>query len=140
MYTSWAEGQCAKITNILNAAREEHTNAVRDRIENVKGMEGVVETTKQMFEMSKETVELEAKAFEMGQRVRLGEEARGVLDSWVRYEGQVKARQQREVAEGVMGRVGRELENPKVLERILQQSVQDVERKFFFLVFLASLF
>ena len=99
-----------------------------------------METTKQMFEMSKETVELEAKAFEMGQRVRLGEEARGVLDSWVRYEGQVKARQQREVAEGVMGRVGRELENPKVLERILQQSVQDVERKFFFLVFLASLF
>ena len=94
-----------------------------------------METTRQMFEMSKETVELEAQAFEMGQRVRLGEEARGVLDSWVRYEGQVKARQQREVAEGVMGRVGRELENPKVLERILQQSVQDVEREFFFSLF-----
>jgi hypothetical protein len=52
-----------------------------------------------------------------------------VLDSWVRYEGQVKQRQQRELAETIIGKVQKELENPKVLQQILQQSVQDIESK-----------
>lgn len=54
-------------------------------------------------------------------------EAKSVLDSWVRYEGQVKQRQQRELAESVIAKVKKELENPKALQQILQQSVADVE-------------
>jgi uncharacterized protein YpiB (UPF0302 family) len=50
-----------------------------------------------------------------------------VLDSWVRYEGQVKQRQQKELAESVIAKVKKELENPKALQQILQQSVADVE-------------
>jgi F-type H+-transporting ATPase subunit b len=52
-----------------------------------------------------------------------------VLDSWVRYEGQVKQRQQRELAETIIARIRKELENPKQLQQILQQSVADVESK-----------
>lgn len=51
-----------------------------------------------------------------------------MLDSWVRYESQVKQRQQRELAESVIAKVKAELENPKVLQQILQQSIADVER------------
>lgn len=51
-----------------------------------------------------------------------------MLDSWVRYEGQVKARQQRELAESVIAKIDKELENPKVLDQILRQSIADVER------------
>ncbi len=51
-----------------------------------------------------------------------------MLDSWVRYEGQVKVRQQRELAESVIAKIQKELENPKVLQQILQQSVADVEK------------
>ena len=51
-----------------------------------------------------------------------------MLDSWVRYEGQVKQRQQRELADSIMAKVSKELENPKVLQQILQQSVADVEK------------
>ena len=51
-----------------------------------------------------------------------------MLDSWVRYEGQVKARQQRELAESVIAKIDKELENPKVLDQILKQSIADVER------------
>lgn len=51
-----------------------------------------------------------------------------MLDSWVRYEGQVKARQQRELAETVISKIDKELENPKVLDQILKQSIADVER------------
>lgn len=129
MYKEWAEAQNAKIKGILNAARADHTQAVQDRIDNVQQMGGVIDTTKALFEVSKETAQLEAKAYELEQTTALAAEAKTVLDSWVRYEGQVKQRQQRELAENVIAKVKKELENPKVLQQILQQSVADVERK-----------
>lgn len=70
---------------------------------------------------------MEARAFELEQRAQLASEAKAVLDSWVRYEAQVKQRQQKELAEALIAKVQKELENPKVLDRILQQSVMDVE-------------
>ena len=147
MYKEWSEGQISKMKGILNAARDDHTAAVKSRIENVKQMGSVVDVTKQLFEVSKvykiaivsipdhgadekkETATLEAQAFELEQRTALAQEAKSVLDSWVRYEGQVKQREQLELAESVMARVTKELDNPKVLQQILQQSVADVERK-----------
>ena len=76
-----------------------------------------------------ETAELEAKAYELEQSTALASEAKSVLDSWVRYEGQVKIRQQKELAESIISKIQKELENPKVLQQILQQSVADVESK-----------
>ncbi|KAJ5183757.1 ATP synthase subunit 4 [Penicillium capsulatum] len=127
-YREWAEGQVQKHKDILNAARADHTSAVQTRIDNVSEMSGVVDVTKQLFAVSKETAQLEAQAYELEQRTALATEAKQVLDSWVRYEGQVKQRQQRELAESVIGKIQKELENPKVLQQILQQSVADVER------------
>lgn len=127
-YKEWAEGQVKKYKDLLNAARADHTNAVKSRIDNVNALSGVVEVTKQLFEVSKETAQLEAKAFELEQRTALAAEAKQVLDSWVRYEGQVKQRQQRELAESVISKIQKELQNPKVLQQILQQSVADVEK------------
>lgn len=74
-----------------------------------------------------ETAQLEAQAYEHQQKTALAAEAKAVLDSWVRYEGQVKARQQKELAETIIAKVTKELENPKVLQQILQQSIADVE-------------
>ncbi len=74
-----------------------------------------------------ETAKLEAQAFELEQKTALATEAKMVLDSWVRYEGQVKNRQQKELADSVIAKITKELENPKVLQQILQQSVADVE-------------
>ena len=78
---------------------------------------------------SKETAQLEAKAFELEQSTALASEAKSVLDSWVRYEGQVKVRQQKELSDTIMAKIQKELESPKVLQQILQQSVADVESK-----------
>ncbi|KAL4902636.1 hypothetical protein BDW74DRAFT_158215 [Aspergillus multicolor] len=127
-YKEWANAQVQKHKDILNAARADHTNAVKQRMENVKELSGVVDLTKQLFEVSKETAKLEAQAYELEQRTALAAEAKQVLDSWVRYEGQVKQRQQRELAETVIGKIQKELENPKTLQQILNQSVSDVER------------
>jgi F-type H+-transporting ATPase subunit b len=41
----------------------------------------------------------------------------------------VKIRQQKELSESIIAKIQKELENPKVLQQILQQSVADVESK-----------
>ena len=76
-----------------------------------------------------ETAQLEAQAYELEQKTLLAAEAKTVLDSWVRYEGQEKTRQQKELAENIIAKIQKELENPKTLQQILQQSVVDVESK-----------
>ncbi|KAK5127011.1 atp4 subunit B of the stator stalk of mitochondrial F1F0 ATP synthase [Meristemomyces frigidus] len=125
MYKDWALSQSEKYKNILNAARDDHTNAVKSRINNVKDLSGVIDITKDLFA---ETAQLEAQAYELEQKTALASEAKTVLDSWVRYEGQVKTRQQKELADSIIAKIEKELENPKVLDQILKQSVQDVER------------
>jgi len=127
-YKAWAEAQNEKIKNILNSARADHTEAVKTRIEDVKQMSGVVDITKDLFAVSKETAKLEAQAFELEQKTAIAAEAKSVLESWVRYEGQVKQRQQKELAASIIAKVQKELENPKVLQQILQQSVADIEK------------
>lgn len=53
MYKEWADGQIQKQKDILNASRADHTSAVTKRIDSVKQLSGVVEITKQLFDVSK---------------------------------------------------------------------------------------
>lgn len=53
MYSEWANGQIDKVKGILNAAREDHTSAVKKRIDNVKQLGSVIEVTKNLFDLSK---------------------------------------------------------------------------------------
>jgi len=52
-YRDWANGHIARIKSVLDAARSEHTQAVKDRIANVEQMKDVVSLTKGLFELSK---------------------------------------------------------------------------------------
>jgi F-type H+-transporting ATPase subunit b len=78
--------------------------------------------------LNQETAQLEAQAYELEQKVNIAHEAKVVLDSWVRYEGAVKARQQKELADSIIAKIDKELENPKTLKQILDQAVADVDR------------
>jgi F-type H+-transporting ATPase subunit b len=53
MYKGWAESQNDKLKDILNTARQNHTDAVKSRIDNVKDLGNVIEVTKSLFEISK---------------------------------------------------------------------------------------
>jgi F-type H+-transporting ATPase subunit b len=53
MYKDWAKSQQDKVKNILNSAREDHTNAVKARMDNVKDLSGVIDITKDLFAVSK---------------------------------------------------------------------------------------
>jgi F-type H+-transporting ATPase subunit b len=87
-----------------------------------------VQREKQATDTQQETAKLEAQAFELEQKTAIATEAKSVLDSWVRYEGQVKQRQQRELAESIIAKIEKELESPKTLKSILDQSITDIER------------
>ena len=52
-YSEWAQGQVDKINGILNAARADHTTAVKQRIASVQELGGVIDVTKTLFEVSK---------------------------------------------------------------------------------------
>ena len=128
LYKDFADARIKKIGSILNSSRERHVDAVKDRIESVSELQNVSETTKVLFDVSKETVELEAKAFELKQKVELAHEAKSVLDSWFRYEASLRQLQQKQIAEGIISKVESELTNPKFQDRVLQQSIAEVEQ------------
>jgi len=129
-YGEMASNRLKQVTDILNASRNKHVDAVKERIESVSELKNVTETTKVLFEISKETVELEAQAFELKQKVQIAAEAKSVLDSWVRYENSIKQEQQRHIAEQVIAKVQAELTNPKFQEKVLNQSVAEIEQLF----------
>lgn len=129
-YKAWAEGYIQNLTNVLNKARQDHVVAVQNRIEDVNKFSDVVTLTKSLFAVSKETVELEAKAFELKQRAELVNQARAVLDSWVRYESSVRQREQNELVKEVLSKVDRSLASEKVQADILKFAVEEVERVF----------
>ena len=52
-FAEYAQAQADKMLGILNSARHNHTQAVKDRIDNVKQLAGVVDITKTLFEVSK---------------------------------------------------------------------------------------
>ncbi|KAH3678280.1 hypothetical protein WICMUC_001604 [Wickerhamomyces mucosus] len=130
LYQDWADSRIKSVSEVLNASRIKHVEAVKDRIESVSELKDVVQTTKILFEVSKETVELEAQAFELKQKVDLAHEAKSVLDSWVRYEASVRQLQQEQLAASVIAKVEKELGNAKFQDKILQEAVADVERIF----------
>ncbi|PPQ73565.1 hypothetical protein CVT26_010366 [Gymnopilus dilepis] len=127
-YTQWAEGHISRIRNILNEARAEHTGAVKERIENVGQLRDVVSTTQALFALSKETAKLEAENFVQLQKVTLASELKSVLDSWVRYEQQVKEREQAELTKAVIDKVLASIKEDKVQKEILQNAVAEVEQ------------
>ncbi|EPQ56178.1 hypothetical protein GLOTRDRAFT_110690 [Gloeophyllum trabeum ATCC 11539] len=127
-YVDWAEGHIARIRGILEGARAEHTQAVKDRISSVEQMKDVVSITQSLFAISKETAQLEAETFVQQQKVLLAAEAKAVLDSWVRFEQQQKENEQAELARAVIDRVMKSLSDEKTQREILANAIQEVEQ------------
>ncbi|POG68555.1 hypothetical protein GLOIN_2v1778201 [Rhizophagus irregularis DAOM 181602=DAOM 197198] len=124
----WAEEQKGRVNNILRKARDDHKNAVQERIETVGQLGDIVDTTKALFSMSKEIASLEAEAFELKQKVAAATEVKAVLDSWVRYESSLREREQKALSDYVIERVKKQLEDPKTQQEILNQSIGDLEK------------
>ncbi|CAI4053354.1 F1F0 ATP synthase subunit 4 SKDI_16G1950 [Saccharomyces kudriavzevii IFO 1802] len=127
-YKDFADARMKKVSDVLNTSRNKHVEAVKDRIGSVSQLQNVTETTKVLFDVSKETVELESEAFELRQKVDLTHEAKAVLDSWVRYEASLRQLEQRQLAKSVIAKVQSELGSPRFQERVLQQSIAEIEQ------------
>ncbi|KAF9975708.1 atp4 subunit B of the stator stalk of mitochondrial F1F0 ATP synthase [Actinomortierella ambigua] len=127
-FNEWADGHISKIRNVLEKARADHKLAVSDRIEKVGQMKDVVDVTKALYALSKETAKLEAEAFELKQKTALASEAKSVLDSWVRYEASVREREQSKLAAYLIEKIKKDLQDPKLQSQILDESIKQVEK------------
>lgn len=130
MFGEFATKRVASVSKILNAARAGHVQAVKDRISQVANLKDVVSTTKALFEMSKETAALEAESFALKQNVDVAKNARSVLDSWVRYEAQVRQMQQEQLSSTVISKVQKQIKDPRFQDKVLAESLSQVERLF----------
>lgn len=128
-YSAWVNQVAQQQSNLLNSARQDHKQAIQERIDSVGQMRNVVELTKNLFEVSKDTAKVEAEVFELQQKVDFAAEAKTVLDSWVRYEASQRQREQKQMADTVTRKIREELKNPRLQQQLLQQSIADVERK-----------
>ncbi|KAJ7849949.1 ATP4, subunit B of the stator stalk of mitochondrial F1F0 ATP synthase [Mycena olivaceomarginata] len=126
-YSDWADAQVARIKGVLDNARRDHTQAVKDRIDNVAQMKDVVALTQGLFALSKETAVLESQAFVQKQKVAIASEIKGVLDSWVRYEQQVKESEQAELTKAVIDKVLAVMKDEKTQKEILLGAVAEIE-------------
>jgi len=127
-FNEWFEEQQKRVNSVLDQAQEDHKTAVKDRINNIGQVGDIVDITKALFEMSKETAKLDAEAFELKQKATVAAEIKAVLDSWVRYEASLREREQKDLANYVIERVMTQLRDEKTQQEILNQSIQDVER------------
>lgn len=130
MYTEWADGEIKKVNDLLNSSRTQHVSAVKTRIESVSQLKDVVATTKQLFDVSRETAKLEAESFELKQKIAVAHEATATLDAWVRFEQQQRQQEQEQLIKSVLDKVNKEISNPKFQERVLAESVAEVEKIF----------
>ncbi|CAJ0835493.1 8575_t:CDS:2 [Entrophospora sp. SA101] len=110
----WASTQKEHVNSILRQARVDHKTAVAERIETVGQIGNLVDVTKTLFAMSKETAKLEAEAFELKQKAVAASEIKAVLDSWVRYEASLRERDQKALANYVIGKITEQLKDPKL--------------------------
>ena len=78
---------------------------------------------------NQETAKLESEVFVQRQKVALATELKAVLDSWVRYEQQVKESEQAQLAQTVIDKVLKSLSDEKTQRDILTNAVAEVERK-----------
>ncbi|KAI9510556.1 ATP synthase [Russula earlei] len=127
-YKEWAESHIARIKSVLDGARAEHTQAVKDRIDAVGEMKDVVSLTQGLFDISKETARLEADAFVQRQRVALAAEVKAVLDSWVRFEQQEKENEQARLAKAIVDNVLKTISEEKSQKEVLAWAVSEVDQ------------
>ncbi|GAA6005084.1 F1F0 ATP synthase subunit 4 [Rhodotorula paludigena] len=126
-YREWADGQIEKVKDILNTSRAAHTKAVGSRIETVTELKDVENLTQQLFQLSKETAQLEHETFRLKQEAAVAADIKSVLDSYVRFEAQVREQEQRDLVETVLGNVQKQLGDKKLQRDILLASVAEVE-------------
>lgn len=130
LYTEWADGEVKKVNDLLNDSRNKHVSAVKNRIESVSQLKDVVATTKQLFDVSRETAKLEAESFALKQQIAVAQAAKTTLDSWVRFEQQQRAQEQEQLIKSVLDKVNKEIGNAKFQDKVLAESVAEVEKIF----------
>jgi F-type H+-transporting ATPase subunit b len=78
--------------------------------------------------IQQETAKIEAENFVQQQKIAVASEIKAVLDSWARYEQQLKENEQADLTKTVMEKVLASLKDEKTQREILTSALAEVER------------
>jgi F-type H+-transporting ATPase subunit b len=101
-----------------------------ERIDHVNQLGDIVDVTKNLYEMSREIARMEAEVYELKQSAAITNEARKLLDDWVRYEASVREKQQKNAVQSVIDKVLAQIEDEEVQKTIMNQALRDIESGF----------
>ena len=93
----------------------DHKQVVQERIDHIGKMSDTVKVTEQLFGLSKEMAEMEAKIYELKQKAEFTGQVKQVLDSWVRQEAAVRESEQRKLSQQVIEKVTAQLKDSKMV-------------------------
>ncbi|CAO3649179.1 unnamed protein product [Cunninghamella echinulata] len=127
-FTEMGNEHINRIKSVLNQARNDHKTAVQERIDQAGQLKDLVDVTKALFEISRETAKLEAEAFQLKQQVSVAHEVKATLDSWVRHEASLREREQKQLAAYLIEKIQKDLQDPKIQQQILDQAIVDVQK------------
>lgn len=89
--------------------------------------QGAEELTKAVWSVAKNNVELEQKVYELKQKIQFQNEIKNTLEARARHEQTVREGHQKKLAAFVIAEVEKSLENPKVQDAILSESIQQIQ-------------
>lgn len=120
---------------ILEDARKEHMEVVKEKINHISKVDELVDVTSHLYGMAKvsketnykEMAQMEAKIYELQQKVAFTSEIKSTLDAWVRHETNIRDQEQKRLVAQIIDKVKAQLQDPKVQQSILTQSIADVE-------------
>lgn len=111
----------------LQKGRENHLDTVTKKIDEIKALENVHATTAELYQASKDTLQLENEISKLQQVGALKSEIKQVLDSWVRYENNLKQEQQQSISKQVIDSVHSKIQDKAFQSKILNESVEELE-------------
>ncbi|KAL7409707.1 ATP synthase [Mrakia frigida] len=127
-FDKWCEFHNNKKLKILTEARQGHYDAVANKIDQISLLSDSVQTTKDLYALSKQTAEYEAANFVLKQENALNTEAKAVLDSWVRHEQQVRESEQAQLVKTIQANVLKSIADPKFKKELIASALADIEK------------
>ncbi|OMJ29822.1 ATP synthase subunit 4, mitochondrial [Smittium culicis] len=124
----WVAEYGKNMKKILTDARNDHKSQVVSKIDSLSQLKDIVPTTKSMFGLSREMLNMMSEINELKQKIAIRQEIKTVLDSWVRYEDSIRQNEQRQVSEQVINNVRKQLTNPKTQQDLIAQCLNDLKK------------
>lgn len=125
-FKEFIQSEVSNVRQQMLSSRQNSKQKVLDRIQQCSPFLEIETATKDLYKMSRELTELEAKVFELRQKQVLCQETKLYLDNLVRNEAAIKAKEQKRLALLVKTELEQNLKDENFQKLLLNQSIEEI--------------